>query len=562
MRNFFARVSVRCYSIVAFVLLGLGFMAGYGLWQLTAEIEAGRLGQLQVVVDSAASMVAAEGARVSAGETDETTAVKTVADTMSNMRFNTSDYVFIIDDNGMMIAHPDPKLRGNEIAYTRKGPDGRAVIQEMVALARKEGAASMTYDWTNAKTGLNEPKAAIVRHVDAFGGVTVAATTVVADINAQIRSAVGRYLGLAALLTLASTAVVVVIARSISRPIARVQTALKAVGDGDYHFAIDTSAHGELGDMARTLSQLRDSLSQGEEDRAAGERQRQDMQAQVTANRLTLAEDFEKSIGEMTRAFVASSDSLLGSARQLSHAADAGIANAHTVAGAADESARNVETVAAATNQLAMSVEEIAKQVAESNKVVALAAEEATRTETDIHALSDSAAKIGEVVALINSIAEQTNLLALNATIEAARAGEAGKGFAVVASEVKQLASQTAKATEDISARVAGIQKATGDTVQSIGRIVETIDSISNISAAIAGAVEEQSVTTQEIAENTKLAADGSATVTQNIHALSGNVGTTAEASRALETLSGDLAGRSERLKQDVAGFIAMLKSA
>lgn len=562
MRNFFARVSVRCYSIVAFVLLGLGFMAGYGLWQLTAEIEAGRLGQLQVVVDSAASMVAAEGARVSAGETDETTAVKTVADTMSNMRFNTSDYVFIIDDNGMMIAHPDPKLRGNEIAYTRKGPDGRAVIQEIVALARKEGAASMTYDWTNAKTGLNEPKAAIVRHVDAFGGVTVAATTVVADINAQIRSAVGRYLGLAALLTLASTAVVVVIARSISRPIARVQTALKAVGDGDYHFAIDTSAHGELGDMARTLSQLRDSLSQGEEDRAAGERQRQDMQAQVTANRLTLAEDFEKSIGEMTRAFVASSDSLLGSARQLSHAADAGIANAHTVAGAADESARNVETVAAATNQLAMSVEEIAKQVAESNKVVALAAEEATRTETDIHALSDSAAKIGEVVALINSIAEQTNLLALNATIEAARAGEAGKGFAVVASEVKQLASQTAKATEDISARVAGIQKATGDTVQSIGRIVETIDSISNISAAIAGAVEEQSVTTQEIAENTKLAADGSATVTQNIHALSGNVGTTAEASRALETLSGDLAGRSERLKQDVAGFIAMLKSA
>ena len=157
--------------------------------------------------------------------------------------------------------------------------------------------------------------------------------------------------------------------------------------------------------------------------------------------------------------------------------------------------------------------------------------------------MSDSAAKIGEVVALINSIAEQTNLLALNATIEAARAGEAGKGFAVVASEVKQLASQTARATEDISARVAGIQKATGDTVQSIGRIVETIDSIRSISAAIAGAVEEQSVTTQEIAGNTQLAADGSATVTQNIHALSGNVSTTAEASRTLETLSGDLAG-------------------
>ena len=562
MRNFFARVSVRCYSIVAFVLLGLGFMAGYGLWQLTAEIEAGRLGQLQVVVDSAASMVASEAARVAAGELDEATAVKTIADTMSSMRFNTSDYVFIINDNGLMLAHPDPKLRGNDAAYTRKAPNGRAVIQEMVTLARKEGAASMTYDWSNAKTGASEPKAAIVRHVDAFGGVTVAATTVVADINAQIRSAVERYSGLAALLTLALTAVVVLIARSISRPIARIQTSLKAVGEGDYRSDIDTRARGELGDMARTLSQLRDSLSQGEEDRAVSARQREEMQTQMQANRLALAEDFEKSIGEMSRAFVASSDSLLGSARQLSQAADAGIANARTVADAADESVRNVETVAAATTQLAMSVEEIAKQVAESNKVVGLAAEEATRTETDINTLSESAAKIGEVVALINSIAEQTNLLALNATIEAARAGEAGKGFAVVASEVKQLASQTAQATEDISARVAGIQKATGDTVLSIGRIVETIDSIRSISAAIAGAVEEQSVTTQEIAGNTQLAADGSATVTQNIHALSGNVGTTAEASRALETVSGDLAGRSERLKQDVAGFIAMLKSA
>ena len=300
MRNFFARVSVRCYSIVVFVLLGLGFMAGYGLWQLSAEIRAGRLEQLQAVVDSAAAMVAAEAERVSAGETDEKTAAKIVADTMSNMRFNTSDYVFIIDDRGLMLAHPDPKLRGNDTAYTRKGPDGRAVIQEMVALARKEGAASMTYDWTNTKTGASEPKAAIVRHVDAFGGVTVAATTVVADINAQIRSAAERYSGLAAILTLALTAVVVLIARSISQPIARIQTALMAVGEGDYHFEIDTSAHGELGAMALTLTQLRDSLSSGEEDRAASERLREEMQTQVTNNRLLLADDFEKSIGEMT----------------------------------------------------------------------------------------------------------------------------------------------------------------------------------------------------------------------------------------------------------------------
>ncbi len=561
MSNFFARVSVRCYLIVAFVLAGLGIMAGYGLLQLTEEIRAGRLGQLQSVVDSAAAVVASEGKRVAAGEIDETTALALIAGTMSEMRFNTSDYVFIIDDKGIMIAHPDASLRGNDIAYNRRTPDGRMVVKEMVELSRAKGAASMNYDFSDGK-GNVVPKAAIVHHLDVFGGVTVAATTVVADVNAEAMSASLRYMGLAALLTLLITAGVVVIARSISLPIGRIQTALQAIGSGDYHVAIDTSAKGELGDMARTLSGLRDSLSAGEDERAAAALQREELQAQILANRLTLADDFERSIGEMTNAFVAASDSLLGSARQLSHAADAGIGNARTVADAADESSRNVETVAAATTQLATSVEEIARQVAESNKVVGIAADEAARTESDINTLSESAAKIGEVVALINSIAEQTNLLALNATIEAARAGEAGKGFAVVASEVKQLASQTAKATEDISARVSGIQKATEDTVQSIARIVETIASIRNISAAIAGAVEEQSVTTQEIAGNTKLAAEGSSTVTENIHALSGNVSTTAEASRTLESLSGNLADRSDRLKKDVAGFIAMLKSA
>jgi methyl-accepting chemotaxis protein len=561
MSNFFARVSVRCYLIVAFVLAGLGIMAGYGLLQLTEEIRSGRLGQLQSVVDSAAAVVASEGKRVAAGEIDEKSALALIANTMSEMRFNTSDYVFIIDDKGIMIAHPDASLRGNDVAYNRRTPDGRVVVKELVELSRAKGEASMNYDFSDGK-GNVVPKAAIVHHLDVFGGVTVAATTVVADVNAAAMSASLRYMGLAALLTLLITAGVVVIARSISLPIGRIQTALQAIGAGDYHVVIDTSAKGELGDMARTLSGLRDSLASGEDERAAAARQREELQAQILANRLTLADDFERSIGEMTNAFVAASDSLLGSARQLSHAADAGIGNARTVADAADESSRNVETVAAATTQLATSVEEIARQVAESNKVVGIAADEAARTESDINTLSESAAKIGEVVALINSIAEQTNLLALNATIEAARAGEAGKGFAVVASEVKQLASQTAKATEDISARVSGIQKATEDTVQSIARIVETIASIRNISAAIAGAVEEQSVTTQEIAGNTKLAAEGSSTVTENIHALSGNVSTTAEASRTLESLSGNLAERSDRLKKDVAGFIAMLKSA
>lgn len=194
---------------------------------------------------------------------------------------------------------------------------------------------------------------------------------------------------------------------------------------------------------------------------------------------------------------------------------------ATAVAGAAEEASTNVQTVASAAEELSSSISEISRQVSESTQVTATAVTEAENTAAQVHELEQAAGCIGNVVNLINEIAGQTNLLALNATIEAARAGEAGKGFAVVANEVKELAGQTAKATEEVTSHITGIQEATktaGGAIESIG---STINRVNEIAAAIASGVEEQGSATQEIARSVQEAAAGANSVSNTISGVS-----------------------------------------
>ena len=183
-------------------------------------------------------------------------------------------------------------------------------------------------------------------------------------------------------------------------------------------------------------------------------------------------------------------------------------------------------------------------------------------TEAAIQTLNTAANQIGDVINLIQAIAAQTNLLALNATIESARAGDAGKGFAVVASEVKQLAQQTARATDDIRARISEIQSATSETVGSIDTIVKTIENIGSLTAGIAASVEQQGMATNEIANNTNLAATGTMEVTGHISGLSHAASATGTAAQSLLSLSNDLERRSEDLQAEVFDFVGRLRSA
>ncbi len=223
-------------------------------------------------------------------------------------------------------------------------------------------------------------------------------------------------------------------------------------------------------------------------------------------------------------------------------------AQANVVSAASEEISRNVQTAATGAEEMSASIKEIAQNSTEAAKVAKSAVDMAEKTNATVSKLGDSSAEIGQVIKVITSIAEQTNLLALNATIEAARAGEAGKGFAVVANEVKELANQTAKATEDISQKIEAIQEDTRSSVDAIGEITMIINQINDISNTIASAVEEQTATTAEIGRNVGETAKGSAEISQNISGVaqaaqdtSSGVGQTQEAANELSRMASDL---------------------
>jgi methyl-accepting chemotaxis protein len=208
------------------------------------------------------------------------------------------------------------------------------------------------------------------------------------------------------------------------------------------------------------------------------------------------------------------------------------------------------------------SVNEISRQVQESSRIAGDAVRQARETDARINQLSQAAGRIGDVVKLITAIAEQTNLLALNATIEAARAGEAGRGFAVVASEVKSLASQTAKATDEISNHISGMQGATQESVAAIKEIGGTIGKISEIASTIASAAEEQSSATQEIARSVQNVAQGTQAASANVMQVNRGATETGSASEDVLSSARTLSSESTRLREELDRFMANIRAA
>ncbi|MBT5633836.1 MAG: hypothetical protein HOJ13_14010 [Nitrospina sp.] len=228
---------------------------------------------------------------------------------------------------------------------------------------------------------------------------------------------------------------------------------------------------------------------------------------------------------------------------------------ANQVSEAANVISQNVQTVATGTEEMSASIKEIANNSSEAAKVTADAVEGAKKANQIVSKLGDSSQEIGDVIKVITSIAEQTNLLALNATIEAARAGEAGKGFAVVANEVKELANQTAKATEDISTKIQAIQTDTGEAVDSIADITQVVSRINDIATSIASMVEEQTATTNEMSRNVQEAATGSIQIAENTAEVANAAGSTKQGADDTGLASKELSNMSMTMQNLVREY-------
>jgi methyl-accepting chemotaxis protein len=259
-------------------------------------------------------------------------------------------------------------------------------------------------------------------------------------------------------------------------------------------------------------------------------------------------------VNENANMLGSSAEELTAVSTQMASNASETSAQANVVSAASEQVSKNVQTVATGVEEMNAAIRDIAKNATESARVAEQAVTAAETANSTISKLDESSSEIGKVIKVITSIAEQTNLLALNATIEAARAGEAGKGFAVVANEVKELAKETARATEDISRRIEAIQTDTRGAVDSIQQISQVIATISDISNTIASAVEEQTATATEMSRNVGEAAKGTAEIAQNITTVAQTAQSTTQGASNSQQAASELARMASELQQLGAG--------
>lgn len=467
-----------------------------------------------------------------------------LTDLVTAKKIGETGYCFMANKEGIIIAHPDTKHVLQLDLKTLKGMEN--ITRDM--MAGKTGAEEYVFKEIDKVAGYAPVKAK---------GWSVAATQDSREFLASVIALRNSIALITAIAVVLAGVLIYFAANSIVRPINKAVAGLKdiAQGEGDLTMRLAVTTNDEVGELARWFNTFIEKL--------------QAIIGKISDN----AKEVNLSIKELSAiasALSKNADETSGRAGNVATAAEEMSANLNGVAAAMEQSTTNTTMVASAAEEMTATINQIAQNAEQAHTVSEKAVHQASSTSSKMAELGQAALAIGRVTEAITEISEQTNLLALNATIEAARAGEAGKGFAVVANEIKELAKQTAAATQDIKKQIDGVQGTTKSTVEEINQITTIINSVNEIVATISSAVGEQSAATEEIANNIAQASQGLGEVNENVSQSSAVAGTITQDIAGVNHASVEIskssqqvhasAGRLQDLANELQGIVNTFK--
>ena len=563
MQRLFNRLSIKAklWTVTAINILALAGMMLVILpaaHRFTVELEAEKARALS---ETALGIAMDFNARATAGEMTEEEAKTRFSETIRAMRYEDGQYIFVSRYDGRSFVNPgNPSIEGKDLSNV-VDQNGFRFVPAMVQAARG-GGGRIDYWWP--MPGSEEParKVSYVFGIEPWD-MFVGTGFYTANVDATFATLQWMALGAGATSVLIVAFASWLVARNIAIPARELADRVGRLAAGEI---VGDSAHGgradAIGAIARAVTLLRAGVIERIELQKAQAEAEERQRIQEAETMMRMADSLDSRVSTEIVDMRERVGCMVGQTDVLRDLAERMRATATETFAACQEGSSSVQVVAAAAEELSASSGELSRQVAgtaATSRDAVVAAETAARS---IDTLAVSSRSIGEVTKLINAIAEQTNLLALNATIEAARAGDAGRGFSIVAQEVKNLAEQTAKATADIESQIRAMQAETNQSVEAIDGIVKTINRVSDNTSSMAAALEEQDAAIREIAASILAASGSTELVSNNMGRMRTSADETSEAVGTVHDASEQLDGRSGALKSAVDGFLANLRRA